>query len=117
MRIVFINDTFARFLATPVHNLVGKNIEYSPLVTTFNDIFSGFLVKVKAGLVGTEWKGELAPAGGGIVFSCRIAPTALDRGQKGVSVILEDITLRKEDEKQYRRARNSTGLSKRARKT
>ncbi len=104
MRIVFINDTFARFLATPVHNLVGKNIEYSPLVTTFNDIFSGFLVKVKAGLVGTEWKGELAPAGGGIVFSCRIAPTALDRGQKGVSVILEDITRRKEDEKQVQKS-------------
>ena len=46
---------------------------------------------------------------GGITFSCRIAPTALDHGQKGVSVILEDITaakkageLLRESEERYR---------------
>ena len=45
MRIVFINDTFARFLATPVHDLIGKNIEYSPLVTAFDDLFAGFWLR------------------------------------------------------------------------
>ena len=47
---------------------------------------------------------------GGVIFSCRIAPTALDHGQKGVSVILEDITDRKradealrESEEKFRR--------------
>ena len=108
-RIVFINDAFARFLATPAGDLVGKNIEYSPLVTAFDDLFDGFLARMRVGLDGAEWRGELGPVKGGITFSCRIAPTALDHGQKGVSVILEDITaakkageLLRESEERYR---------------
>ena len=108
-RIVFINDAFARFLVTPASDLVGKNIEYSPLVTAFDDLFTEFLTRVRAGLDGTEWRGEFCPAKGRITFSCRIAPTALDHGQKGVSVILEDITSQKkadellrESEERYR---------------
>jgi PAS domain S-box-containing protein len=108
-RIVFINDAFARFLATPANDLAGKNIEYSPLVTAFDDLFPGFLARVKTGLEGTEWRGEIGPVRDGTIFSCRIAPTALDHGQKGVSVILEDITASKkaeellhESEEQYR---------------
>jgi PAS domain S-box-containing protein len=102
MRIVFANEAFAHFLATPVQALIGKNIEYSPVVTAFDDLFGGFLVQVKAGLDGTEWSGELAPANQEIIFFCRIAPTALDNGQKGVSVILEDITGRKRVEQMLR---------------
>ena len=108
-RIVFINDAFARFLATLAGDLVGKNIEYSPLVTAFDDLFAGFLARMREGLDGAEWRGELGPVKGGITFSCRIAPTALDHGQKGVSVILEDITaakkageLLRESEERYR---------------
>jgi PAS domain S-box-containing protein len=101
-RIVFINDTFARFLATPVAELVGKNIEYSPLVTAFDDFFIEFLARVKKGLEGTEWRGEVGPANGGVIFSCHIAPTVFDHGQKGVSVILEDITSRKRTEELLR---------------
>ena len=102
MRIVFANEMFAHFLATPAEDLIGKNIEYSPVVTAFDNLFTGFLERVRAGLGGTEWSGELAPANREIVFFCRIAPTALDNGQKGVSVILEDITGRKEAEKMLR---------------
>jgi PAS domain S-box-containing protein len=102
MRIVFVNEAFAHFLATPVQDLVGKNIEYSPVVTAFDDLFGRFLVRVKAGLDGTEWSGEFATANREIIFFCRIAPTALDNGQKGVSVILEDITVRKRAEELLR---------------
>lgn len=101
MRIVFVNEAFAHFLSTPVQDLVGKNIEYSPVVTAFDDL-DRFLVQVKAGLDGTEWSGELAPANQKIIFFCRIAPTALDNGQKGVSIILEDITVRKRAEELLR---------------
>jgi PAS domain S-box-containing protein len=102
MRIVFINEIFAHFLATPAEDLIGKNIEYSPVVTTFDDCFAGFLERVRAGLEGTEWSGELAPAKLETIFFCRIAPTALDNGQKGVSIILENITGRKEAEEMLR---------------
>jgi PAS domain S-box-containing protein len=102
MRIVFINEIFAHFLAIPAEDLTGKNIEYSPVVTTFDDCFAGFLERVRAGLEGTEWSGELAPAKLETIFFCRIAPTALDNGQKGVSVILEDITGRKRIEQRMR---------------
>jgi PAS domain S-box-containing protein len=101
-RIVFINDAFAHFLATPVNELMGKNIEFTPLVTAFDDFFPEFLARVKAGLDGTEWQGEIGPVKGGITFSSRVAPTALDHGQKGVSVILEDITGRKRADKLLR---------------
>ncbi len=57
---------------------------------------------MKAGLDGTEWQGEIGPVKGGITFSSRVAPTALDHGQKGVSVILEDITGRKRADKLLR---------------
>ena len=109
LRIVFVNETFAHFLATPADDLIGKNIEYTPMVTAFDDLFAGFLERVKEGLNGTEWSGELAPANHEIIFFCRITPTALDNGQKGVSVILEDITEKKradellrESEERYR---------------
>ena len=102
MRIVFVNETFAHFLATPVQDLMGKNIEYSPVVTAFNDLFSVFVERVKGGLDGTEWSGELAPSEQEVIFFCRIAPTALDNGQKGVSIILEDITERKRADERLR---------------
>lgn len=108
-RIVFINDAFARFLGMPADDLVGKNVEYTPLATAFDTSFPDFFARVIAGLDGAEWRGEIGPVGDGIFFSCRIAPTALDHGQKGVSLILEDITGRKtadallrESEERYR---------------
>ena len=79
-------------------------------MTAFDDLFPDFLARVKTGLEGIEWQGELEQARGGVIFSSRIAPTALDHGQKGVSVILEDITDRKradealrESEEKFRR--------------
>jgi PAS domain S-box-containing protein len=109
LRIVFINEAFAQLLDTPAAELTGKNIEYTPFVMVFDDTFDRFIGHVKDGLEGTEWSGEFAPAHLNRIFSGRIAPTALDNGQKGVSVILEDITEKKqaderllESEQRYR---------------
>lgn len=92
LRIVFVNGTFAHLLDTPAGELIGKNIEYSPVVTVFDDVYDQFLLRVKDGLTGIEWGGELEFEKQDIIFSCRVAPTALDNGKKGVTVILEDIT-------------------------
>jgi len=118
LRIVFANEAFAQLLGIPAAELTGKNIEYTPFVTVFDDTCDRFIGHIQAGLEGTEWTGELAPAHLSRIFSCRIAPTALDNGQKGVSVILEDITEKKqaderlqESEQRYRiLAENSNDL-------
>jgi len=98
LRIVFINEAFAQLLMTPAADLTGKNIEYTPFVTVFDDVYDRFIGHVKAGLEGTEWSGEYAPVHLNQVFFCRIAPTALDNGQKGVSIIIENITEKKRAE-------------------
>lgn len=98
LRVIYANGPFLSFLDTSAQDLFGKNIEYSPLVTVFDDIFCPFVDNIKRGISGDEWTGELALGRLGIFFSCHIAPTVFDDGHKGVSVILEDITRRKEDE-------------------
>lgn len=98
LRVIYANGPFLSFLDTSAQDLFGKNIEYSPLVTVFNDIFCPFVDNIKQGIAGEEWTGELALNQRRIFFSCHIAPTVFDDGHKGVSVILEDITWRKENE-------------------
>jgi PAS domain S-box-containing protein len=99
LRIMYANEPFVSFLGTTQKDLFGKNIQYSVLVPIFDDLFEPFMEHVRDGLEGIEWGGEFSLRRQGAIFSCRIAPTAFDNGQKGVSVILEDITRRKEDEK------------------
>ncbi|MEN6442162.1 MAG: PAS domain S-box protein [Methanoregula sp.] len=98
LRIIYANGPFLSFLDTSSQDLFGKNIEYSSLVPVFDEVFGTFIDNIKGGIKGDEWTGELALSRRGIFFSCHIAPTVFDDGHKGVSVILEDITRRKEDE-------------------
>ena len=93
-RIVFINDVFARFLSVPASELAGKNIEYTPLVSAFNDLFPAFMERVKAGLEGTEWRGELGPVRGGIYFSCRRAVSWGKRSDRAFPVTSADVVPR-----------------------
>jgi PAS domain S-box-containing protein len=98
LRVIYANGPFLSFIDTTAQDLFGKNIEYSPLVVVFDDVFGPFVDNIKQGIAGEEWNGELALNQRGIFFSCHIAPTVFDDGHKGVSVILEDITWRKENE-------------------
>jgi len=100
--IIFANDPFITFLSATSKDLFGKNIEYSPVFSVFEDIYGEFVDRIKEGIAGTEWMGELVLKERGVTFSCRIAPTVFDNGQKGVSVILEDISERKRAEKALR---------------
>ena len=104
LRIIFANEPFVSFLGTTQKDLFGKNIQYSVLVPALDDLFEPFMKHVRDGFDGTEWSGEFSLQRQGIIFACRIAPTAFDNGQKGVSVIFEDITGRKKGEEQVRKS-------------
>ena len=99
LRIIYVNEPFVEFLNTSREELIGKNIQYSVLVPVLDDIFGSFLDRVRNGIKGVEWKGELFIESRGTIFTCRIAPTVLDNGKKGASVVFEDITGQKEDKR------------------
>ena len=92
LRIIFANEPFLKLVGTDSKNLLGKNIEYTPVALVFDDLFLGFHENIREGLTGKEWSGEIALSTKDIIFFCRIAPTVFDDGRKGVSVLLEDIT-------------------------
>ena len=109
LRIVFANEPFLSLVGTDSKDLLGKNIEYTPVALIFDESFTGFVENIREGIAGKEWSGEIEFITKDTVVFCRIAPTVFDDGRKGVSVILEDITSRKqaeqkveESEKQFR---------------
>jgi len=103
LRVVYANEPVFRFLGTTQKDLCGKNIEFTRCATVFDeDTFDILKKHIKAGLGGTEWSGELSLKDTGIIFSCRIAPTVFEGGQRGVSVLLEDITEWKRSELRIR---------------
>ena len=109
LRIIFTNEPFLDLIGAYEKDILGKNIEYTSVAIVFEDTFSFFLEKIREGLNGKEWSGEVALSVKDILFSCRIAPTVFEDGRKGVTVIFEDISSRKkaeqkveESERQFR---------------
>ena len=98
LRIIFTNESFCELVGTDGKNLVGKNIEYTPVALVFDELFVGFIERIREGVAGIEWSGEIELKSKGVIVFCRIAPTVFDDGHKGVSIILEDITQRKRGE-------------------
>jgi PAS domain S-box-containing protein len=98
LRIIFANEPFLHLIGIDAGSSFGKNIEYTPVATVFDDSFPGFLRNIQEGVAGKEWTGEILLTLKDLIFFCRIAPTVFDDGRKGVSVFLQDITQRKLDE-------------------
>ncbi|MCK9590664.1 MAG: PAS domain S-box protein [Methanoregula sp.] len=98
LRIIFANEPFLKLVRTDNKNLIGKNIEYTPVALVFNESFTGFIENIREGITGKEWSGDIALTTKDIILFCRIAPTVFDDGRKGVSIIFEDITKRKQAE-------------------
>jgi PAS domain S-box-containing protein len=99
LRIIFVNESFCSLAGTDSTNLVGKNIEYTPVALVFDELFTGFIERIREGIAGHEWSGEIHLNSRNSTLFCRIAPTVFETGQKGVSILLEDITLRKQTER------------------
>ena len=99
LRIIFANEPFLKLIGTDSKSLVGKNIEYTPVALVFDEVFTEFIENIRQGIAGEEWSGEIALNTKDIILFCRIAPTVFDDGKKGVSIIFEDITQRKQAER------------------
>ncbi len=99
LRVIFANDPFLRLIASERENFIGKNIEFTSAAVVFEDLFSDFLENIRQGIEGNEWSGEIVLSAKKVMLFCRIAPTVFDDGRKGVTVILEDVTQRRKDEK------------------
>jgi PAS domain S-box-containing protein len=98
LRIIYANEPFLHLVGSDNNNLIGKNIEYTPVSMVFDELFEGFIENIKEGVTGKEWSGEFVLSTKDIHLFCRIIPTVFDDGRKGVSVILQDITERKVSE-------------------
>jgi PAS domain S-box-containing protein len=98
LRIVFTNQPFLNLIGSEEREILGKNIEYTPVSTVFDVSFTMLIEHIREGIAGREWSGEITLPTIDIILFCRIAPTVFDDGRKGVSVIIEDITQRKQAE-------------------
>jgi PAS domain S-box-containing protein len=98
LRIIFANESFLYLIGTDEKEILGKNIEYTPVITVFDHQFPGLLREIHDGLNGKEASGDISLNLKDRIFFYRIAPTVFEDGRKGVSVILEDITERKRTE-------------------
>ncbi len=98
LRIIFVNESFCALAGTDSKNLLGKNIEFTPVPLIFDELFVGFIERIREGITGQEWSEEIVFRAKGMIVFCRIAPTVFEDGRKGVSIILEDITLKKQGE-------------------
>jgi PAS domain S-box-containing protein len=92
LRIIFANEPFLNLIGTDSNNLLGKNIEYTPVMLVFEESFTGFIEAIKQGIAGKEWSGEIELRLKKIVILCRISPTVYENGQRGVSIIIENIS-------------------------
>jgi PAS domain S-box-containing protein len=99
LRIIYANEPFLMLVEADREKLLGKNIEYTPVALAFDESFTGFIENIREGIAGKEWSGEILLTAKDITLFCRIAPTVFEEGRRGVSVIFENITKRKQAER------------------
>jgi len=108
LRIIHANEPFLELIGSDSKNLLGKNIEFTPVALVFDELFEGFIENIKEGVAGKAWKGEFVLGTKDIDLFCRIEPTVFDYGRMGVTVILEDITARKKAEYALQESESTT---------
>ena len=101
-RIIFVNAPFLDLLEIPERELIGKKIEFTRIPALFDEEFSLLQRWISDAHSGIERRGELILATKGRILSCRVTPAVFSEGQKGVSVLLEDITARRRDEQRLK---------------
>jgi PAS domain S-box-containing protein len=101
-RIIFVNAPFLDLLEISERELIGKKIEFTRIPALFDEDFSLLQRWISDAHSGIERKGELILAQKCRILFCRVNPAVFSEGQKGVSVLLEDITERRRDEQRLK---------------
>ncbi len=98
-RIIFINTPFLELLGLEEKDLSGKKMDYTPVPEFFGDEYVRLLRWITEALSGLERRGEIhITEKEERSLACRITPAVFTEGQKGVSIIFEDITDQRRDE-------------------
>lgn len=95
LNIIYASRPLSDLLGISQEDLLEKNIEFSGVLSVFENNVSDLLFRLRSALSGIEWKGEQVCSKRGIVFSCRIVPTIFVDGRKGVTFLFNDITGKK----------------------
>jgi len=102
LRIIFVNARFLDLMGIPERDLIGKKIEFTRIPALFEEEFSLLQQWISDSHSGIERKGEINLPAKGRIFSSRVSPAVFTEGQRGVSVLMEDITARKRDEQRLK---------------
>jgi PAS domain S-box-containing protein len=102
LRVVFLNRPFAVLIGTEEREFTGKNIEFTKIPSFFDDVYPPVLNAIRKGLEGRELRGEMDIHTCDRTFSYRVVPIVFTSGQKGVSLIFEDVTEWKRNEERLR---------------
>ncbi|MEM0466193.1 MAG: PAS domain-containing protein [Candidatus Thermoplasmatota archaeon] len=100
-RIIQINENLLEFLKTSRNDIIGKNID-TLLIPLFQ--ITDFTTNVQKALDGSDTTTEIEFATNQQKFylNMKYIPTTFDDGEPGVTLIIEDITERKNTEKKLR---------------
>jgi len=100
-RIVHANDQFAETFSASIPDLIGLSIQDTalPVITT-----PGALAMIERNGADEHSVTEIrfTRDGGGFFFRMEVIPTTFEDGEKGITIILEDITERKRMEEELR---------------
>ena len=102
LRIVFINAPFLEITRLAERDVLGRKIDQTRLPELFGDEYPRLLRWISDGLAGIDRQGEIHLAVPGRVLACRVTPAVFSEGQKGVSILFDDITSQRRDEELLR---------------
>lgn len=102
LRIVFINTPFLEMAGLAERDVMGRKIDQTRIPKIFGEKFSRLLRWISEGLAGINRQGELHLPIHDRILACRVTPAVFAEGQKGVSILCEDITAQRRDEELLR---------------
>jgi PAS domain-containing protein len=111
LRIVFTNESFLDLIGTDEKDILGKNIEYTPVTTVFDDSFSGLLRKIRDGLDGKEDSGDISLPLKDLVFFSGSHQRSLRMDEKESQLSLRILPNKGEQMMHYGRAKTGTANS------